>query len=54
MFGGVRVLDALRVNDQKSGMGIPTKALSDLANPIFKAASRRLSSSVFLALHFCQ
>jgi hypothetical protein len=35
LFGGVRVFDALRVNDQKSCVGIPTKALSDLANHIF-------------------
>jgi hypothetical protein len=35
LFGGIGILDALRVNDQKSCVGVPTKALSGLANHIF-------------------
>jgi hypothetical protein len=35
LFGCICILHALRVNDQKSCVGIPTKALSDLANHIF-------------------
>ena len=32
MFGSTRILDALSVNDQKSGGRAATKVLSDLAN----------------------
>jgi hypothetical protein len=35
LFRRIGILDALRVNDQKSCVGIPTKALSYLANHIF-------------------
>lgn len=31
----IRVLDALRVNDEKTGCRLPSEALSDLANHIF-------------------
>ena len=57
LFGGVRVLDASRVNDQKSGVGVPTNALSDLANHIFlklppEGCPRpRFSRSIFANSH---
>jgi hypothetical protein len=35
VFRRVRVFDALRVNDEKAGLRVATKALSDLANHIF-------------------
>ena len=35
LFRRIGILYALRVNDQKSCVDIPTKALSDLANHIF-------------------
>lgn len=34
-FGGIRVFDALRINDKECCLGVPPKASSNLANYIF-------------------
>jgi hypothetical protein len=57
LFRRVGIFDTLRVNDQKSCVGIPTKALSGLANRIFLkplpagSVRRCLWRSIFASSH---